>query len=179
MFENLVTPAGPVKKTSRTLAPARTSLNTLSKGQERLQTSKEPREPLKRGEGSWTDCGTYSFTTDVEAYRIFPKGPDGKSRPIWIKRVYLTLRHNETLQEVLFKYYKHQRNYYWSDEREVGDATWGESAWGKRYGRVAKSTTRKIGSLPRRDVQKTLTRMLFDGETHRADILMQSIEGLI
>jgi hypothetical protein len=105
----------------------------------------------------WTRQGKFEYTIKNESFRIFPKGKDGKTRPVWVKRAFLHLRRkllDDTFAEIFFKYYLHQRNFYWADGRQKG-------------------------SCHRRHVRKELARMLFEKNEERATALMTKVEGLL
>lgn len=105
----------------------------------------------------WTRQGKFEYTIQNESFRIFPKGPDGKTRPVWVKRAFLHLRRkvlDGTLSKIFFKYYLHQRNFYWSDSRKKGSCT-------KHF------------------VRKELARMLFEKDEEKALALMAQVEGLL
>ncbi len=61
----------------------------------------------------------YAVSTSTESFRIFPKGQDGKTRPVNIVRTFITLVAN-TGDEVVFKRYLHRKQWYWADSRMRG-----------------------------------------------------------
>ena len=105
----------------------------------------------------WTRQGRFEYTVQNESFRIFPKGPDGKTRPVWVKRAFIHLRTrllDDTFSAIFFKYYLHQRNFYWHDSRQKG-------------------------SCHKRHVNKELARMLYEKSEEKAEQLMTQVEGLL
>ena len=105
----------------------------------------------------WTRQGKYEYTIQNESFRIFPKGKDGKSRPVWVKRAFIHIRRkllDDTFAEVSFKYYLHQRNFYWRDSRHKT-------------------------SCPELHVREELARMLFGKCENQASKMMVKVEGLL
>ncbi len=67
---------------------------------------------------NWTRIGTWHANADSETFRIFPKGRDGKSRPVTLVRNFLYLRHPSGTM-VVFKRYLHQKKWFWRDSRDT------------------------------------------------------------
>lgn len=103
----------------------------------------------------WTQQGKFDIAIENESFRIFPKDSEGKTRPVWIKRAIVYLKRRDTQDQLFFKYYLHQRRYYWADSRKPK------------------------GSVPIRHVRKELARMLYKGNIEAANRLMSQIESLI
>jgi hypothetical protein len=75
----------------------------------------------------WTSFdGGCEVQVRPETFRIFPKGRDGKTRPVTIRRVWVDVR-RETLtgdySGMTFKYYSHQKNLFWGDSRKKGSCS--------------------------------------------------------
>lgn len=108
----------------------------------------------------WETIGTYRVRITPDHFRIFPKDAEGKTRPVWVKRVYVELQKSlETghVVGVTFKHYLHQRNLYWADlRREEGKQ-----------------------SCPSFHVRRELARLLFEGDRDKANRLMERAEALI
>jgi hypothetical protein len=106
----------------------------------------------------WTTFGKYQVRIRPDKFRIFPKGADGKTRPVWIRRVFVELQRtldSGVVVSLTFKHYLHQRHTYWSDSRDTK------------------------GSRPRHHVRQELARLLFDKDQDQAKRLMLEAEALL
>ena len=106
----------------------------------------------------WWTFGLWEVSLEREQFRIFPKGPDGKSIPVTLRRVYVHLRRklkNDTYATLFFKYYLHQRNFYWADSRH------------------------DKGSCPRHHVESELARLLFKGDKENAKRLVDQATSML
>lgn len=106
----------------------------------------------------WKRHGNWEAMTEREAYRIFPKDKEGKTRVLWVKRVFIRLRRqlkDGSYAELFFKHYLHQRNRYWRDSRH------------------------EKGSCPKKHVQTELARLLFDGNREQALNMMLQAEAIL
>ncbi len=106
----------------------------------------------------WWAFGAWEVNLEHERFKIFPKGPDGKSIPITLRRVYVNLRRllkDDTYAKICFKHYIHQRNFYWSDSRH------------------------DKGSCPRHHVESEVARLLFKGDKIKAGRLVDQAESML
>ena len=102
--------------------------------------------------------GDYVVAADSEQFRIFPKGKDGKTVPVWRVNHFLYLRHvNGDL--VVFKRYLHMKRWYWRDSRDSKPCT--ESA-------VVTEVARMLFQGDAGQAQDLLVRMLLGGSLAQA-----------
>lgn len=105
----------------------------------------------------WARHGNWDVNLEREAFRIFPKAPDGTTMPVMVKRVYINLKRdypNGTHAELKFKHFLHQRKLYWSDLRQKG-------------------------SVHRNQIRDELARLLFNGDKVAAAAMIQQAEDLL
>ena len=110
-------------------------------------------------DSDWIKQGKCEYMLERDVFRIFPKRDDGKTIPIWIRRVYVHIRrkwNSDHYTQITFKYYKHRRNYYWRDERKP-----------------------KEGSCSRFHVRDELARILFEKDKEQAQRLMAQVMSMI
>lgn len=106
----------------------------------------------------WTNFGGgCDVKVRPESFRIFPKGRDGETRPVTIRRVWVEVRREKldgTHGGMSFKFYLHQKNLYWGDSR-------------------------KKGSCSKAHVRRELARMVFQRDEAMAEELMAAAEAQI
>jgi hypothetical protein len=90
---------------------------------------------------------------------------------IWIRRAFLSLRHNASNEKIVFKYYKHRRQYYW---KKLGMERSAKYYEGKH---IATYVERK--SQPRREIVKHIAKMIFKEAEGPADRLLTIVESRI
>lgn len=61
---------------------------------------------------------TKEVAFEQEVFRIFPKGRDGKTRPVSIHRTFIHVRDRRWPGQVTFKRYLHQKQWHWKDSRD-------------------------------------------------------------
>lgn len=62
--------------------------------------------------------GHWLVSADTEKFRIFPKGRDGKTVPVWRINSFIYLRCVRSGALVVFKRYLHMKQWYWRDSRD-------------------------------------------------------------
>jgi hypothetical protein len=66
----------------------------------------------------------YDIIQNEENYRIFPKGQDGKSRPVRVWNRHIICKHKRSGETVTFKAYLHRNTVYYRDLRDSGPSTY-------------------------------------------------------
>lgn len=59
----------------------------------------------------------YSYMFETDDFNIYPKDKNGKTRVVAVKRRLFHFKHNTTGEIITFKFYLHQKQWYWSDSR--------------------------------------------------------------
>lgn len=114
-------------------------------------------QELQVVEQDWVNCGKWSYRLRYEAFRIFPKNKEGESIPVWVRRSFLEMKtdlKDGSAAVIVVKYFKHRRQFYWSDSRQKG-------------------------SQPRHQIKSEVARLLFQGNRELADRLLKEVESAI
>jgi hypothetical protein len=92
--------------------------------------------------------GNYKVSNDDEVTRIFPENKDGERIVVTLQRHYLYLTSVVTGRLTVFRKYRHQGRWYWSDSRDNGKSC--------RY----------------HEVEHEVARMLFEGCRGTAKVML-------